>query len=311
MTAEELLSQDATETVRERLLSPSKAVDLDGLREAWFHMDLRWCIADFGCLVDDPGLPGRIRGAFGIHLLETASPDARVGRPCPWQPPCAFEVLFRRQGRMDRAFDFPAPWVILVDAQKSDLVVTLRLFGFATDFSPAAIEAMTYALAHRVDFRGSNRLFLPTFEITSRWIEIPDLPCPDLENGELELELLSPLTMTGTSPLDRPQSLLTTFAARLSGLARWMDSSFDMDRAMLRDAAAALEFDWRNVHPVTWKRHSSRQGKTISMGGILGSLTIGGDRAALRFAATLLSFGEAALIGADIAFGCGRFRISV
>ena len=95
--------------IRQRLLAPAGKVTLEQLVGIWFETDIRWVLEGWGKAIGDPGFPGRIRGAFGAELMASASQQARDGQPCPWSPPCAFEILFRKQGRMEAGLDFPAP----------------------------------------------------------------------------------------------------------------------------------------------------------------------------------------------------------
>jgi CRISPR-associated endoribonuclease Cas6 len=295
--------------IRQRLENPAGEMTLSELCRQWFSADITIRVAGASKLVGDLGFPGRVRGAFGAQLMESASREAIAGEPCPWNPPCAFEMLFRKQGRMETGFDYPTPWIILVDASANDLLVTLRLFGFATEFAPAAAEALTAAVQKRLDLAGDTGFFLPKPVIVSRRIRpLAGLESPRGEGG-IKMEFLTPVAMSSNSPLERPQSLFSALAQRAAGLARWHDARLELDRDELRHALAALDFDWMEARPAAWLRGSNKQGKAIPMHGYLGALIISGSDADMSFLAPLLAVGEAALIGADVAFGCGRFRI--
>lgn len=91
---------DAPGEIRARLLAPAREATLEELAECWFVETIQVTVNGYGKLAADPGLPGRIRGAFGKALMAGASDEALAGRPCTFDPPCAFEALFRKQGRM-------------------------------------------------------------------------------------------------------------------------------------------------------------------------------------------------------------------
>jgi CRISPR-associated endoribonuclease Cas6 len=295
--------------IRQRLENPTGAITLPELSRQWSSCDITIRVAGASKLTGDPAFPGRVRGAFGAQLMDGASREAIAGEPCPWNPPCAFEILFRKQGRMGAGFDYPAPWVILVDATASDLLVTLRLFGFATEFVPAAAEALTAAASKRLDLAGDTGFFIPKPVIVSRRIHpFNGLQLPRGES-RIEMEFLTPVAMSSNSPIERPQSLFSALAQRTAGLARWHDARLELDRDEMRHALAALDFDWVEARPVAWLRGSNKQGKAIPMHGYLGTLVISGANADMDALAPLVALGEAALIGADVAFGCGRFRI--
>lgn len=296
--------------IRERLDAPEEAVDLYGLAARWQECQIVWTIQDYGKAIGDPGLPGRIRGAFGEELLARASPEAARGEPCPWDPPCAFEILFKKQGRMEPGLDFPGPWVIELDALGRDLIVIFRLFGFACDYAASAAEALTYALKDKVDYAGRTGFFFPAPVITGRIISKGDaVDWPDPRTG-LILDFLTPATLTGNTIRHNPRGLITTAAARLSGIARWHDLALDVDRDALVMATRLLDFEWVEPTSVRWQRGSSRQEKSFQMGGFVGRLVIAGDAHDLVLPSAVLALGERVHIGADIAFGCGRFVLT-
>ena len=132
------------------LAAPEAAVTLQGLADLLFRQSLVLRLSGAADLVGDPGLPGRLRGALGEALRQTASAEALAGHACPWSPPCAFDALFRGKGRMTGGVDYPNPWLIHVDAQRGDLLVTLTLFGAASEWMPAVAELFTHAVRHHV-----------------------------------------------------------------------------------------------------------------------------------------------------------------
>lgn len=297
-------------SVRARLEAPDTIVSIDELAERWHSCDIVWTIEGYGKAIGDPGLPGRIRGAFGEHLLLGASPEAARGDPCPWDPPCTFDILFRKQGRIEQGLDFPGPWIIELDAINGDLVVTFRLFGFAADYAPSAAEALTHALHEKVDYPGRTGIFYPKPKIVRRSIHGDTGVEPVMARNGLILDFLTPVTLTGNAVKQNPRALVTTAAARLAGLARWHDLALEMDREELVAATRNLAFEWVEAIPVQWQRGSARQGKSFQMGGLVGRLVLVGDAQDLELASSIIAMGERTHIGADIAFGCGRYSLT-
>jgi len=297
-------------TVRARLEAPEETVDLALLAERWHDCEIKWTVEGLGKAIGDPGLPGRIRGAFGEALLASASPQATAGEPCAWDPPCGFEVLFRKQGRMEQGLDFPGPWVVELDTRSGNLLVTFRLFGFAADYEQSAAEALTYALRHKVDYAGRTGVYLPKPTVTHRMIRTgTEIELLGALNGMI-LDFRTPVTLTGNTVKQNPRGLITTAAARLAGLARWHDTALELDRETLVHATRQLDFEWIDAMPIQWQRGSSRQEKSFLMGGLVGRLVITGETADLELPSAILALGERTHIGADIAFGCGRYALT-
>jgi CRISPR-associated endoribonuclease Cas6 len=219
-------------------------------------------------------------------------------------------MLFRKQGRMERGFDFPGPWVMLLDVSGRDLIVTLRLFGFAGDYAAPAAEALVTAIRTRLDLPGKSGLFVPDRRVTGRRVDARSQIQVQQGVTEAELEFLTPVALSGTSPLEYPASLISTMAFRAAGLARWHDSRLTVDRPQLHEMIDAVRFEWNGAQGVSWQRGSSRQGKAIPMSGYVGRLSVFGSPEAMNCLLPILAVGEEAFIGADVAFGCGRFVLN-
>ena len=294
--------------IRARLIAPEAEATVEELAACWFAETIELTIEGYGKLASDPGLPGRIRGAFGEALMAGASAEALAGKPCIFDPPSAFEVLFRKQGRMTKEYEFPSPWVMGVSAKGSSLLLNLTLFGFASDWMPAAAEALTRAATELTDWKGRTGLFLPPLKLTSRITRhTRGVSYPAAPPG-VEIAFLSPLAMSGHDPRQQPVSLLTGLGARLSGLARWHGLSLDMGDVCksIKRAANQFHYVFEEVEEAGWNRGSERQNRRIPMRGIVCHLEIRGE---LAPAAAVLALGETCHMGADVAFGCGRYRI--
>jgi hypothetical protein len=296
-----------------RLRQPSESCGAMAFAEHVYAQTLVWRMADYAALAIDPGLIGRIRGAFGAALLDSASPQVLAGLPCPWSPPCAAETLWRKQGRMTPGLDFPASWLIAIDPVQGALDVSLTLFGFSCDCMPAAAEAMTAALLLRIDWRGETGLFVSAPRIHSRRLHVRerlDLAPPGVD--EVALAFLSPAVLSKASPLDDPAPLFGGLPQRLVGLARWHDLRLDTrDLPQVRALFERIDWRWRDSMLLTWRRGSKKQDKAIPMSGAVGTLILRGAPDDLDALWPVLAYGEVFGVGADAAFGCGRYAMAV
>lgn len=59
-----------------------------------------------------PGFLGRVRGALGHAPMAGASPESLRDEPCPWEPSCAYDVLFREHARIASGLIVPRPMVL-------------------------------------------------------------------------------------------------------------------------------------------------------------------------------------------------------
>lgn len=300
---------DSDGEIRRRLLTPERQVNLAELGEIWCHHTISFRLRGYAALLSEPAFLGRVRGAFGVALMAGASQAAIDGRPCTFEPPCAFEALFRKQGRMTPGLDLASPWILTSDVRRSDLVVSLRLFGFAVEWAPAAAEAMTRSLRELVEWPASHEKARRAPDIAARRA-VTIVGSPAASPAEvLELEFLSPLVVSARDPRTCPEILLPGLGSRLSALARWHDVALEerVDWKRLKGEAASLEYSFSETSELKWQRKSHRQGKTIPMGGLLGRLTIAG--ALSDDVRCMLALGETCGAGADTALGCGRYRL--
>ncbi len=292
------------------LRAPEASADLADLAAAAKLRHIRFRLSGMAAFAADPGLAGRLRGAFGAVLMQSASPEALRGDPCPWAPPCAFEALFRKQGRMTPGIDFPSPWLISLDPARGDLNVTLTLFGMACEWAPSAADAMTAALLSETDWAGKTGLFAPKKpEILARRLEAADgVHLPAAGVSGCELMFLSPLVISNTEAADDPVPAFTGMGHRLEGVARWHGLTLGrVDWHALAQTIRRCEFEWLETQPVSWRRGSKRQGRSIIMSGAIGRLSISARSGMPPEMLTLLALGAAFRIGADAAFGCGRY----
>lgn len=290
------------------LRAPAEAVDLAGLCARFYARRIRLRLDGMAPAASDRALAGRVRGALGDVLARTASPEAAAGRPCPWTPPSAFEALFRKQGRMTPGTDFPSPWVIAVQPRRGDLEVMLTLFGSAAEWGPAAAEALVEACG-RIDWKAAAGVFVPPMRVLDRRVDRLAAGEPALGSA-VDLEFQSPLVVSSRDPVAEPASAFTSFGLRLEGLARWHGLTLaPVDWRALADRLSMAAWTWSDPEVVSWQRGSRQQDRWIGMRGVLGRLHVEADRATMHQIAPLLRLGVLSHVGADVAFGCGRYRI--
>ncbi len=306
----------------ERLLHPAETVALAELPARWFHQTVEVVVAGRGERAGDPALPGRLRGAWGAELMRAASDAALAGRPCPWDPPCALDVLMREQGRMTAGLMLPRPAVIRAERRGRDLVVRLTLFGFACDWIEAAAEALVAALRQGDPLRaagpgGRDPAESVTVIRARRLLSAEGLSVPAAA-AAAELTLVTPLQLRrGTeTAFDGLGSLVASLGNRISGLARWQDCAVAADWRGLVAFAENLRCD-AELRPVRWMRWSGRQGgRAIPMDGLIGRIVIdggpgNGPGGGLGPLVPLLALGATAHAGSHAALGLGAYDLTL
>jgi len=293
------------------LRAPEAVVDLATFAAAFRMRTIQIRIAGGGTLVSDPLLCGRLRGALGDLLAASASPEARAGVPCPWSPPCAFEALFRKQGRMRAGVDVPSPWVMAAEAEEGDLLLSLSLFGIACEWAPAVAETLAQAAASRLVWPRGGGALLDRRLVAQDGLAIPDLGAEGAQLIAIDLDFRTPAVSGRGGEAFDPAALFTGVRHRIDGLARWHGLSVAPSHwPEVTRAVRGLDVCWINPRPLSWRRGSRRQDRWVPMSGTAGRLRLKGHSEALAPLAIVLALGEKMHVGADVAFGCGRYRMS-
>ncbi|MBP7339264.1 CRISPR system precrRNA processing endoribonuclease RAMP protein Cas6 [Niveispirillum sp.] len=295
------------DSVAVRLATPAHRLSLRDLCGRWFMGTGLFAVALPGAMAADPALPGKLRGGWGRQLLAGASAPAAAGRPCPWDPPCAYDVLFRERPLL-KGMEMPKPFLFAAEAGGTDIThLRLTLFGFASDLLDLAADALVRALATGLDLPGGRR----GVAVAHRRLTGDDhLPLPPVPHA-VTLRFHTPLclrrggvTLTGTELLP---ALVTSLGNRISALARWQDSELVADWPGLRNHAATLLVDVTGLHPTQWQRGSARQDHgPLPMGGLIGDLRLSGDLTPLW---PLFCLGETCHTGSHTAQGLGRYSL--
>ncbi|HRY26958.1 MAG: hypothetical protein R3D28_23630 [Geminicoccaceae bacterium] len=291
--------------VAARLAGPVRRLTVEALAGDWFMGHVRLTVE--GASAQSPSqLAGRVRGALGAALRGSASAEALAGRPCPWRPPCALDLLFRSQGRITPALEIPKPMVLALRREGHLLHADLGLVGFASECLEEVAAALVYAWRDRIpDVRGSR--------IVDRAIGSTAGVAVPASARAVVLAFDSPLEIRwrDAGPASASAalwSLLSSLGNRVSGLARWQDAGIQADWPELRARAATLEMTCLANDSERWQRRSFRQDRRIPMQG---------DRPVVRLASDLapflpwLALGAVTHVGSHAALGMGRYRLLV
>ncbi len=250
--------------------------------------------------------------AAGAHLRRSflgalgagASGDARQGRPCPWEPPCALDVFRREQMRGDRGDGLPKPYVIFTERDAGDLLVSLRVFGRANIWFAAAIEGVCAGMRDILPWQKAARMAAPaiTDRRISRSVGIGPAPA---RGTSLTIEFLSPVDVSGVrGPLGR--SLVSRMLRRASGMARWHGLALAPDTTRRLTACLdALDFNESGLvagRYLSPNRHAQKRAHETREG----LLRIHGDLSPLL---PLLAIAERCHVGRAAVEGLGRFRL--
>lgn len=293
------------------LREPEAKVELEGFVAAFQMRTIQLRIRGAAAYACDPLLCGRVRGALGDLLAASASPQARAGLPCPWNPPCAFEALFRKQGRMRPGVDFPSPWVICADEEDGDLLLSLRLFGIACEWAPAVAETIVLAVDRHLSWAAGTGMILERHLISMDGLSIPDLGAEGAQHIRVDLDFRSPAVSGRGGEAHDPAVLFTGLRHRIEGIARWHGLTVEPSQwPGVTRAVRALEVGWTRARVLSWRRGSRRQDRWVPMSGMVGLLRLAGRSEDLAPLAPLLALGEQVHVGADIAFGCGRYLMN-
>lgn len=290
----------------QRLLQPARTVALTELPAEWFHSIVEVRCRGAAAWGADAQAAGKLRGTWGGQLKASASREAVAGEPCPWQPACAFDVFFRTQGWMTPGLEIPKPYALALLRDGQDLIVRLTLFGFASDWTEEATDALVRAC----------RAVPGRLEVIDRryWSEEALAEAAASESLVLAFETPLEIRHKEGARADAAgssftlKSLVATLANRVSGLARWQDAALVTDFRALTEQAVVLPVQVLDHLPDRWRRFSRRQGQWIPMGGRRLVVLIEGDLAPLM---PLLAIGETCHAGSHASLGLGRYTMLV
>lgn len=288
-----------------RLARPLRRLAVEALAAEWFMGHVRLVVEGLPAGVAPGPLAGRVRGALGAVLQESASAEAVAGRPCPWRPASALDLLFRSQGRLTKAMEIPKPMLIALEPAGSRLAVEIALVGFASECLEETAAALVRAWRQRIpDVAGSRVVERVIW--SSEGVAVPAA-------AAVILAFTSPLAIRfkGDGPATAEAalwSLLSSLGNRVSGLARWQDAEIEADWPDLKARAGAIDLACLANDSERWERRSFRQDRRIPMQGQRPVLRLAGDLAPFL---PWLALGTLTHVGSHAALGMGRYRLLI
>ncbi len=296
------METDALTPLAHFLLGAETVADPARLAEAWFDQTAIFRLRGAGAL-DRPGLGGHLRRSFLGALGRGASPEARAGQPCAWDPPCALDVFLREQFRGPGGDGLPKPYVIFTEADGPDLLVSLRVFGMANDWFAAASEAFVAGMREILPWRQFYGQDMPALG-GRRLEQVAGLaPLPD--PGAVRLEILSPMdASTARGALEA--SLLSRLLRRVDALSRWQGLALDSRQTRrLTEQLRGLDFTGTRlrfgVYNSPNRKRQNRARRSVS-----GHLVAVGDLHGLM---PVLAIGERCHVGRGAVEGQGRYQL--
>ncbi len=296
--------------VWERLENPKCIITFTEFAQRWQCLDISIIISGHGCLASAPDLLHMLRGAIGRRLMQGASLESLTQKICPWVPPCANDVFFGPKPEIKitrHTQTIPKPFVLSVKSQKQDLIITISLFGFASEWQADIRTALVGAIRKNIDWqRLAKNTFIPNdlkYQVYTKEISInKSMHVPN----SIILDFITPVDCKNTDPAENPASVLHRLASRLYLLARWYELGVDVDWKTLSNAWRALVINIESEKPHTLVRNSKRARTQYKISGRRLSLTLEGDLSLLW---PLLLMGEQAHIGRGTSAGLGRYKL--
>lgn len=275
-----------------------------------------------------------LRGAFGHALRSLACvTQARTCDGCPLHAACPYPAIFAPPPGKSSLGQIatppvpyiiePPPWGKRTLARGETLTFGFTLIGRARAHLPLCIMAWQRAFARGIGAGNGTAEFLHVRTAQGLGIYQPGATLAPHEDSivlehtaaphEITLHFDTPLRLQENGhalPPARltPRPLLTALLRRASLLAEYHGDGPLWDAptfARLNELAVRIEgrhdFIWRD-----WTRRSSRQQRSMTLGGCIGSWTLQGELAPFWGA---LRLGQALHVGKEASFGLGRYRI--
>jgi hypothetical protein len=286
------------------------------------------------------------RGAFGHALKrlvcvtrEPVCPDCLLFRSCLY--PYLFETPpDPAVGKLTRYTAAPHPFVLRPGpvrsqplAPEEELVLEVILFGQGNRLLPYVIHALERA-GQRGLGSGAGRLQLERVaqatadetgwrvlrragEPLQAWqpVELLPPPCP----VAVKLVVETPLRLKREEHNVTPESF--EFAALFGNLLRRIslltafhtETPLETDFAGLMQRARAVRSLGTRLRWQDWTRYSSRQGRPVQMGGVVGEITLAGAEAEAELASfwPYLWLGQWTHAGKGTSMGLGQYRVVI
>lgn len=295
--------------LHQNLLQPREAAGFLGLVEAWQDEQISITLVGMAGFSNSPTLLNKVRGALGEVLLQSASAATRQRRPCTWSPTCAAEVFFGQKPRLSIGkFEshIPKPFVLSAQTQGANLLIGMKVFGFARWWVGEVAAALVVALRDYVRWKNlakDNNIFVPASPDILRWKIVSGKPVvlkqvPD----EIRVEFMTPLDAERGSPESRPQLLFERLARRQIMLARWQGIKLETDLDV-------LETDWLScAYELEFSTAKAVQGGHKFKNKVATDVTFT-VRGNLKRLMPLLVLGERTSVGRGASIGLGAYRL--
>ena len=290
--------------IARRLAEPARRLAPRDLAGAWFVQAIEARVPLMGVLARRTDVLPKVRGAWGRCLMKGASREAIAQRPCPFEPPCALDIFFREQ-LPSRRHGAPKPYVFEADKDGADLIVRLKIFGMACDWTLVAAERLTEALTSQVDWRGLSGVGNAVVGVTAlevrtmQGIETPAAP------GAVSIRLVTPFEDEQQRMADDPASFVARLARRVSGLALWHEAEIDVMWSELAADWAAC--DYRILSPGHIGVGRASRGRVFAQAALGGEVEITGP---LERFWPLLVIGQTTGAGRGAGHGLGRYELA-
>lgn len=299
----------------------------------------------FHCkLLDDAILPqfkgSTFRGAFGSALKKVACAlKHEQCNTCLVRERCVYSVVFETLAPVDGpAPSPPHPFVIeppesleTFMAEGSDFNFSLLLFGRANGYLPYFVYALEQVGRTGIGGKiGGKRAEYRLERVSSRGCTLYEASSDRLYKGspielslkkgeeqqgcirELELVLQTPLRLKYENRLhgELPfHILIRTALRRLASLCNhWGNGEPEIDYAGMVRRAAGVRTEASRLEWVSFRRYSTRQRRSVSLGGLIGHVRYAGNLSEFE---PLLRFCEKVHLGKATAFGLGQIRVAV
>lgn len=295
-----------------RLLHPTRRTDFFGLLVDWQQDVIELQLAGMAAFCSAPAVLNKVRGALGNILLESGSQSVRDRRPCDWSPPCAAEVFFAKKPQIQIGpyfSEITKPYVLSLGQKGQDLVVRMRVFGFARKWTREVVPALVQALNSRVQWRqlaGKSKTFVPSnIEVSApRTVLAHPIELPAKTNS-VRLEFQTPLDAERGTFHSKPHLIFERLTGRAIMLARWHEIEIDVPWKHLQQIWLACDYQPDTQSLTSFTKYGGHNPKNRIVDNQ--AIYIEGDMEQLL---PLLAIGENANVGRGASIGLGRYRLS-
>jgi len=279
-----------------------------------------------------------LRGAWGAALRAASCMTRQADcEGCPLLAACPYAAIFETRPPTDRPPSLqdlsqaPRPYVIEPPqlgerdyAPGEPLVFHLVLAGRALEHLPLILWAHIRALRRgvgrgdgtaellRVVHEGMTETVVLDGPEGSLLDHTPAVPPAPTFGAAVTLRFTTPLRLQtngrrATAAEHTARKLLMALVRRIALLCEFHGHGpLDLDFADLARRAEAID-SRTDLHWRDWTRYSSRQGRKMDLGGVIGAWTLAGDLAPF---APFLHLGQWLHVGKEATFGLGGYRFA-